>query len=674
MGINEIIMYIMMFFMLIAAVDRILSQFGGSARFLGKFGKSIEGSGGQFEEGFMAMGALGLAMVGMTALAPVLAHVLGPVIIPVYEMLGANPSMFAGTLLACDMGGFFLAKELAGGDVAAWLYSGLILGSMMGPTIVFSIPVALGIIEPSDRRYLALGVLAGIVTIPIGCIAGGLVAMYSGVQINGQPVEFTFALILMNMIPVIIVAILVALGLKFIPEKMINGFQIFAKFLVALITLGLAAAVVKFLLGWELIPGLDPIFMAPVDKQGGLKEAELKSLILEQYQAAGIAPESVDSGAIIITGESAKTRNARPAVMALSQSLGDFVVASAGPHLESVIAGHGAGAQTLSEQRLCRVLNIDIGGGTANYALFDAGKISGTACLNVGGRLLETDSQGRVVYAHKPGQMIVDECFGAGTDARSLTGAQLVQVTRRMAALIVEVIDGTLSPLAQALMQTGLLPAGVTPEIITLSGGVGECYRHQPADPFCFADIGPLLATALHDHPRLREMNVQFPAQTVRATVIGAGAHTLSLSGSTIWLEGVQLPLRNLPVAIPIDETDLVSAWQQALLQLDLDPKTDAYVLALPASLPVRYAAVLTVINALVDFVARFPNPHPLLVVAGQDFGKALGMLLRPQLQQLPLAVIDEVIVRAGDYIDIGTPLFGGSVVPVTVKSLAFPS
>ncbi|HHY0810174.1 TPA: ethanolamine utilization protein EutH [Klebsiella pneumoniae] len=250
MGINEIIMYIMMFFMLIAAVDRILSQFGGSARFLGKLGKSIEGSGGQFEEGFMAMGALGLAMVGMTALAPVLAHLLGPVIIPLYEMLGANPSMFAGTLLACDMGGFFLAKELAGGDEAAWMYSGLILGSMMGPTIVFSIPVALGIIEPTDRRWLALGVLAGIVTIPIGCIAGGLVAMYSGVEINGQPVAFTFALILMNMIPVIIVAVLVAL-----------------------ITIGLAAAVIKFLLGWELIPGLDPIFMAPGDQPGEVMRA-----------------------------------------------------------------------------------------------------------------------------------------------------------------------------------------------------------------------------------------------------------------------------------------------------------------------------------------------------------------------------------------------------------------
>ncbi len=140
-------------------------------------------------------------------------------------MLGANPSIFAGTLLACDMGGFFLAKELAGGDVAAWMYSGLILGSMMGPTIVFSIPVALGIIEPTDRRWLALWRAGG------HCHhSHRLYRRRSGgdvfrVEINGQPVEFTFALILMNMIPVIIVAVLVALGLKFIPEKMINGFR-----------------------------------------------------------------------------------------------------------------------------------------------------------------------------------------------------------------------------------------------------------------------------------------------------------------------------------------------------------------------------------------------------------------------------------------------------------------
>ncbi|MBW9863645.1 hypothetical protein FJC99_25815, partial [Escherichia coli] len=134
----------------------------------------------------------------------------------------------------------------------------------------------------------------------------------------------------------------------------------------------------------------------------------------------------------------------------------------------------------------------------------------------------------------------------------------------------------TRSPSGQAFMTTGLAPAGFTPEIITLSGGRGECYRHQPADPFCFADIGPLLATALNDHPRLREMNVQFPAQTVRATVIGAGAPTLSTSGSPTWLEVVQLPLPNLPVAAPSVETEMVSCWQQALIALAPCPNTCA--------------------------------------------------------------------------------------------------
>ncbi|STE84599.1 putative ethanolamine transporter [Escherichia coli] len=273
MGINEIIMYIMMFFMLIAAVDRILSQFGGSARFLGKFGKKYRrirrsvrrrlygngrsGSGdGRYDRAGTGTGSRTRA-----GNYPGLRNARRK---PVNVRRNAAGVRY----------GRFLPRQRAGGRrrssvailwVNSWVDD--------GPTIVFSIPVALGIIEPSDRRYLALGVLAGIVTIPIGCIAGGLVAMYSGVQINGQPVEFTFALILMNMIPVIIVAILVALGLKFIPEKMINGFQIFAKFLVALITLGLAAAVVKFLLGWELIPGLDPIFMAPGDKPGEVMRA-----------------------------------------------------------------------------------------------------------------------------------------------------------------------------------------------------------------------------------------------------------------------------------------------------------------------------------------------------------------------------------------------------------------
>lgn len=268
MGINEIIMYIMMFFMLIVVVDRILLQFGGLVCFFGKFGKSIEGVGGQFEEGFMVMGVLGLVMVGMIVLVLVLVYVLGLVIILVYEMLGVNLFMFVGMLLVCDMGGFFFVKELVGGDVVVWLYLGLIFGLMMGLIIVFFILVVFGIIELFDCCYLVFGVLVGIVIIFIGCIVGGLIVMYLGVQINGQLVEFIFVLILMNMILVLIVVVLVVLGLKFILEKMINGFQIFVKFLVVLIIIGLVVVVIKFLLGWELILGFDLIFMVSGDKFG----------------------------------------------------------------------------------------------------------------------------------------------------------------------------------------------------------------------------------------------------------------------------------------------------------------------------------------------------------------------------------------------------------------------
>jgi ethanolamine transporter len=280
--INQVIMIVMMSFMTLAGIDRIFNQYGGAEAVLGRvglagLGRSFTGAGAQFEEGFNAMGPLGLAMVGVIALAPVLAQALGPVIIPLYQALGASPAMFATTLLANDMGGYFLAKELATAngmvDNASWLYAGLILGAMMGPTIVFSIPVAIGIIDVKDRRFLALGVLAGIVTIPLGCIAGGVVAMYSGITINGVPVDFNMGMILINLIPVLIFSALVAVGLWMIPERMINGFQIFAKILVSLITIGLVLAVLKSTIRVDLLPGMDPIFMVVGDKPGEVMRA-----------------------------------------------------------------------------------------------------------------------------------------------------------------------------------------------------------------------------------------------------------------------------------------------------------------------------------------------------------------------------------------------------------------
>lgn len=232
MGINEIIIYIMVLFMIIGAIDKC-------------FGNRF-GYGEKFEEGIMAMGALALAMMGVISLAPVLAKILRPIISPAYTMLGADPAMFATTLLANDMGGYPLAMELALSPEAG-KFAGLILGAMMGPTLVFTIPVALGIIEKEDRPYLAKGILAGMITIPIGCLAGGLTA--------GFPLE----LVVSNILPIIIFSALISLGLWKIPEKMTNGFTVFGKGVVIVITIGLAASIIETLTGIVVIPGMAPI-------------------------------------------------------------------------------------------------------------------------------------------------------------------------------------------------------------------------------------------------------------------------------------------------------------------------------------------------------------------------------------------------------------------------------
>ncbi len=232
MSVSDIIIYIMAIFMALGGIDRIFgSRFG-----LGK----------EFEDGILALGSLGLAMLGIISLAPVLANVLRPVIVPVFGFLGADPAMFAGTILACDMGGGALAVELAASREAA-MFGGVIVGSMLGPTIVFTIPVALGIIRDEDRPFLAKGILAGIVTIPLGAFVGGLVA--------GYPV----GMILRNLIPIFLIALLIALGLWKAERAMIKGFTIFGKIVVAVITVGLAAAIVEELTGLVLIPGLNPL-------------------------------------------------------------------------------------------------------------------------------------------------------------------------------------------------------------------------------------------------------------------------------------------------------------------------------------------------------------------------------------------------------------------------------
>ena len=232
MSFHEILIAIMAGFAVLGAIDRIFGNRWG----LGK----------EFEEGILAMGSLALAMVGIVCLAPVLAALLKPVVVPVYTFLGADPAMFAGSLLACDMGGGALARQLTDDPQAAAL-GGVITGSMLGATVVFTIPVAMGILREEDRPVMAKGILCGIVTIPLGVLAGGLTA------------GFPLTMVLRNLVPIVLIALLIALGLWRAENAMVRGFEVFGKLVVAVATVGLAAAIGEALTGYPIIRGMEPI-------------------------------------------------------------------------------------------------------------------------------------------------------------------------------------------------------------------------------------------------------------------------------------------------------------------------------------------------------------------------------------------------------------------------------
>ena len=232
MSFHEVLIDMMAVFALLGGLDRILG---------GRFGL-----GSRFEEGILSMGSLALAMVGIVSLAPVLAGILKPIVVPVYRLLGADPAMFAGTVLACDMGGGPLARQLTADPQAADL-GGVITGSMLGATVVFTIPVAMGILEERDRPAMAKGILCGMVAIPFGILAGGLTAGYA------------FSMVLRNLVPIVLMALLIALGLWRAEKAMVAAFTAFGKILVAVVTMGLSGAIIQALTGFAVIPGLAPI-------------------------------------------------------------------------------------------------------------------------------------------------------------------------------------------------------------------------------------------------------------------------------------------------------------------------------------------------------------------------------------------------------------------------------
>ncbi|RBW49775.1 ethanolamine ammonia-lyase reactivating factor EutA [Marinobacter sp. F3R11] len=427
-----------------------------------------------------------------------------------------------------------------------------------------------------------------------------------------------------------------------------------------------------------------PVSATPLQEDGSVNVAELQGFIDEQFAAAGLALSDIETGAIIITGETSKVKNAKDTVMGLAQRLGDFVVATAGPNLESVIAGRGSGAGDYSKRNHARVLNIDIGGGTSNYVVFNSGRVEDTACLNIGGNLIKTDRSGFVTKIREPARPVIESLFGAALSETQLSADRLNSVVNCMAQLVVDVIVGKRSELAQKLMMTPYLKEAGEFDAVFISGGVGTSYyslKTEELDPFKWQDIGVLLGGALLKHPTLAAMNVKVPAQTQQATVIGAGAYSMSLSGSSIWLNVDSLPIRNIPVVEPqIDwlEAELPPVCQQIIAaaeRMDLRLREDSYAIALGGDMPMSYRVVHHTAKEIAEYYHQHGNRHaPAVIVTENDLGKVLGMELQPLIEPQKLLVIDEVRAVTGDYIDIGESFFGGEVVPLTIKSLAFPA
>jgi ethanolamine utilization protein EutA len=412
---------------------------------------------------------------------------------------------------------------------------------------------------------------------------------------------------------------------------------------------------------------------------------KLNQIVRHEYAAAGVDPSQVETGAVIITGETAKKKNADEILRALSGLAGEFVVSVAGPNVESLIAGKGAGAAQYSQTNYATVTNVDIGGGSANSATFRGGNLIGAAAMNYGGRILEIDhSTGRVRHIAEPAKHILSD-IGLRLDASRGDIPSLEDLRRftdRMADLTVELIEGTASQLAQKIYLTPPVGTSGKGSILMFSGGIGHYYYNpipinSVSDVTRYDDVGPLLAESLRKHVVLNSYQIVPPAETVRATVLGASTQTVTLSGSTIWAESEILPLKNVPVTRPtlpasLEPASVARSIADAVNRWDVNLATDPFAVALELDQSLDYQSLTQLASGLRNFADTMPSDRPLIAIIERDYAQALGQTVKGLTPSRPLLVIDQVGLSEGDYIDIGTPLMDGRVVPLSVKTLIF--
>ena len=432
------------------------------------------------------------------------------------------------------------------------------------------------------------------------------------------------------------------------------------------------------------------IYMTPLKTDVLIDTEALRDIVAAEFRKAGYRPEDTDSGAVIITGESARKENADAVLKSLSDFAGDFVVSAAGPDMESLIAGKGSGAWQNSMDHHSRVANLDIGGGTTNVVLFEDGETAARGCLDIGGRLICMDSQGMITKV-SPAAAVMAQAAGVSVhigdrgDEKALSA-----VTRQMAAALNVYLGvgtdtsagGKADTILRQIKTPGSsdFPRPEKVQAVFFSGGVADLIYHESADTWAYGDIGVLLGRAIRGSRLFTDFQKTEPGETIRATVVGAGTYTTTISGSTITYSGDIFPLKNIPV-IKLDEE-----LQEACFAGETEPvirriqwvlgQNDAehFILAMPGKRNPGYMEMKRAAASIRQIMDRVQPPgEPILLVIESDIAKAMGQMIRqqPDLKRQVVA-IDSIHVEDGEYVDMGKPMMNGMVIPVVVKTLIF--
>lgn len=429
-----------------------------------------------------------------------------------------------------------------------------------------------------------------------------------------------------------------------------------------------------------------PIYFTPLLGPEEVDVQSLTEIVQKEYRAAGFQPAQVETGAVIVTGEIARAKNADKILAAISKLAGDFVVTVAGPNVEAQIAGRGSGAATYSAEHFTQVTNIDIGGGTSNAAIFRVGEHVSSSALAVGGRQVVVErTSGLVRHIAPPGQRIIEALGLPIYIGKRVSFDALQRFTDCMAELVADLATGVETELGHSLQLSSPLKNAESSKVLFISGGVGA-YYYNPininslSDVLIHDDVGPLFAQSLRLNARLRKMRIERPAQTTRATVMGASSQTITLSGSTIWADAKILPLRNLPVIRPqlpslsaVSPAQLSDAIHAALQRWDINCNSAVFAIALDLPSKLDFQSMFAIANGVVRFAGSCLAANtPLVLVTEMDYAQVLGQTVNSLAPQYSLVSIDQVQLGEGDFIDIGEPIMGGRVVPLSVKTLIF--